>query len=166
MIYAMAELEPDGQESGYIKIGFVAADDVAGAVARIRRRLIDLQQGNPRRLVVVGIAKGTRAHEKALHQQFDSDRVRRPTRSEWVKVSGAVQTWLDAVRLEEPIAICHALGRGSRGGPVKENLGLNRCSLCKETGHNAARCLLGPVNGNVRVRRRKTWTWRDKVRAA
>jgi hypothetical protein len=173
VIYAMAEYDFEGQESGYIKIGFVDADDVDEAIERIRRRLIDLQQGNPRRLAVIGIAPGTRVHEKALHQRFDSDRVKRPTKSEWVHVSDAVRAWLDVVRLEESIMVGHAVGRGSRGGPVEQNLGLNRCRMCGDHGHNAARCVLNPMrllnaeNARNGIRRRvKTFEWRGKVRVA
>ena len=156
----MAELNEDGSESGYIKIGFVTTNDWVAALNRIKKRLIDLQQGNPRKLVVVGMTTGQRPEEKALHALFDEHRVRRPLASEWVRVAGDVATWLRNVRIAERVDVSMKIGAGSRGG-VAYAKGTNCCSVCHSPTHTKSRCTLTPRRPPLVG---KEWTWRGKER--
>lgn len=52
---------------GPIKIGFTGGS--------MKDRLVQLQNGNPRRLVCIGIVRGTRIHEGLFHTMFQMDRL-------------------------------------------------------------------------------------------
>lgn len=64
-IYFVQESIPDG----FIKIGYTTQQ-----MTGHRGRLSDLQNGNPRRLVVLATMPGTKLQELELHHRFDASR--------------------------------------------------------------------------------------------
>jgi hypothetical protein len=166
MIYAMVELCEDGTSTGYIKIGFVSTDVPQDAYVKMRKRIISLQPGNPRRLRIIGACKGMREQEKALHAEFMAHRVKRPAMTEWLRIEGAVALWLETIRIE-PIEAAQRVGAGSRGGevPVK---GANRCSICSSVEHTRARCADWnrlKRDGTKQRLRSDVFEWRGVIRA-
>lgn len=106
MIYVMAEIV-DGAETGLVKIGSVGTDDNREAESRIRNRLIDLQQGNPRQLAVIAMLPGDRIVEKSMHRKFAEQRCK----GEWVRVDSRVSAWIERHRLAAAIRFTNKADR-------------------------------------------------------
>jgi hypothetical protein len=160
MIYALVELNHDGSEGEYVKIGFVDSDDYQEAVERIKRRIVDLQQGNPRKVMVIGLAYGLREEEKDLHHRFSEHRVRRPQATEWLYFRGPVRAWVQMVRIKKPIEVTAQFGRSASVAPRS---GRYHCSNCRSAEHTAPLCPLLQHEKHTKVRG-KTWEWRGKAR--
>ncbi len=78
MIYAVAE----GNDRTAVKIGFTESS--------IDDRIAGLQTGNPRTLVCIALAPGSKFDELALHSQFAAHRIR----GEWFRMQGDVAKWV------------------------------------------------------------------------
>lgn len=106
MIYVVAECDAfSGEESPYIKIGYATGVDKSDG----SRRANDLQCGNPRRLIVIGMAQGDVPEEKALHARFKAWRIAcpsddgtRPRLTEWFRLlpCSDLSVWVDSVRVD------------------------------------------------------------------
>ncbi len=122
MIYVLAEVDPlDGEVSRYVKIGY--ADANGASVDDALRRVNELQCGNPRKLLVIGLAEGSLRDEQSLHARFTDHRVRlmrlahadgvRDT--EWFVSHGALADWVDSVRIEHADTWAAAIVRVGHG---------------------------------------------------
>src|SRR3990167_8390135 len=162
MIYVIGEMNSDGTMTEIVKVGFV------GGGERLKQRASPLQVGIPRRLVLIGKGSGERVQEKTLHRLFESDRVRRPLLTEWLRLDpgSAFAAWVDSVRCEQPTSSAHAVPI-----PVLSRV---TCSVCSSEKHAKARCPSRPWKREAdRVRRLERsgpaavrplpvgrWTWR------
>ena len=79
-----------------------------GHATNVRRRLRELQTGNPTRLHVLDVLPGTKATERALHEQMAQHRVL----GEWFQWKGAAEQWLLLRALaEQMMSFYKATGR-------------------------------------------------------
>jgi hypothetical protein len=174
VIYVMSERDESGAATQYVKIGFVSSDEPGEAMRLIRERLIKLQSGNPRKLSVIAMMEGGRTDEKCAHRMFHEHRVKRPTASEWIRLSPALESWIEPIRLVAPIEVSTRVGLGAKGGTSHLKLGTNRCSQCKSVAHTKARCpevperkprsQPKPIRMDDPKWKGRTWVWRGKVR--
>lgn len=90
-VYFVQESTPDG----FIKIGFTATK-----MTGHRGRLTMLQNGNPRRLVILATMPGSKLFELQLHHRFDSARVM----NEWFRPVPELLEFIEEQRSKQTIA--------------------------------------------------------------
>lgn len=170
MIYVIAERDSDGSLSPYVKVGFVGGATDREAMSRLKRRVNQMQVGNPRLFTVVATCQGSRETEKHIHHKFDDARVRRPAKCEWIDSRNVeFATWLATISLPVPLTFGKTLpARGVRRRkekkiPVPASFG-KACDRCQQTTHRTKDCRVTLILSNRPSQ--TNWTWRDRTRSS
>lgn len=144
MIYGIVE---DGSWE-LVKIGVTGEAEVN--LVALAQRVMALQTGNPRPLIVAAVQPGLLGDEQKLHRRFRLHRAR----GEWFRNVGPVSEWLRRWALEDPLCGYEKRERTSirrRTRVASPGIVDHRpaCSWCSEIGHTGRDC---PQRRNARLK--------------